>query len=146
MLFRSVDNAQTNDPDNPTVTVLNGDQRVRGAEFGLTGYVTPHLELQASYTYLDGVTLSSGTAAYVGKQMPNVAKHSANLWSEYEISDDFEVGAGLIYLSHRFADSGEAANLPSYVVWNAMVSYKVTPDVQVQLNGLNLFKIGRAHV
>ncbi len=133
-----VDNAQTNDPDNPTLTVLNGDQRVRGAEFGLTGYVTDHLELQASYTYLDGVTLSSGTAAYVGKQMPNVAKNSANIWSEYEFTDKFEAGAGLIYLGHRFADSGEAANLPSFVVWNAMASYKLTDNIKLQINGLNL--------
>ena len=133
-----VDNAQTNDPDNPTLTILNGDQRVRGAEFGLSGYVTDHLELQASYTYLDGVTLSSGTAAYVGKQMQNVAKNAANLWSEYEFTDKFEVGAGMIYLGHRFADSGEAANLPAYVVWNAMASYKVTDDIKMQLNALNL--------
>jgi catecholate siderophore receptor len=133
-----VDNAQTNDPDNPTLTVLNGDQRVRGAEFGLAGYVTDHLELQASYTYLDGVTLSSGTASYVGKQMPNVAKNSANIWTEYEFTDRFEAGAGLIYLGHRFADSGEVANLPSFVVWNAMASYKLTDNIKLQINGLNL--------
>ena len=138
LFHTEVDNAQTNDPDNPTVTVLNGNQRVRGAEFGLSGYVTEHWEVQASYTYLDGVTLSSGTASYVGKQMPNVAKNSANIWSEYEITDDLEVGAGMIYLGHRFADSGEAANIPSFVVWNAMASYKITDQVKVQVNGLNL--------
>lgn len=138
LFHTEVDNAQTNDPDNPTLTVLNGDQRVRGAEFGLTGYVTPHLEVQASYTYLDGVTLNAGTAAYVGKQMPNVARNAANLWTEYEVSDEFEIGAGLIYLGHRFADSGQVANLPSFVVWNAMASYKLTDNIKVQLNGLNL--------
>ena len=139
-LFRTeVDNAQTNDPDNPTLTVLNGDQRVQGAEFGLSGYVLPHLEMQASYTYLDGVTLRSGTAAYVGEQMPNVARHSANLWSEYEVTDDLEVGGGFIYLGHRFADSGQAANLPAFVIWNAMASYRVNDQVKLQLNGLNLF-------
>ena len=134
-----VDNAQTNDPDNPTLTVLNGDERVRGAELGISGYIAPHWEVTAAYTYLDGITLSSGTAAYVGKQMPNVAKNSANLWTEYEFTDKFEAGAGLTYLGHRFADSGEVANLPSYVVWNAMANYKVTDDVKVQLNALNLF-------
>jgi catecholate siderophore receptor len=133
-----VDNAQTNDPDNPTLTVLNGDQRVRGAEFGLNGYLTDHWEISAAYTYLDGVTLSSGTAAYVGKQMPNVAKNSANLWTEYEITDQFEAGAGFTYLGHRFADSGQVANLPSYVVWNAMASYKINDQIKVQVNGLNL--------
>ena len=134
-----VDNAQTDDPNNPTLTVLNGNERVRGAELGVNGYIAPHWEVSAAYTYLDGVTLSSGTASYVGRQMPNVAKHSANLWTEYEFTDRFEAGAGLIYLGHRFADSGQAANLPSYVVWNAMASYKVTDAIKVQLNALNLF-------
>jgi catecholate siderophore receptor len=133
-----VDNAQTNDPDNPTVTVLNGDQRVRGAEFGLSGYVAPHLEVSASYAYLDGVTVSSGTAAYVGKQMQNLARHSANLWGEYEVTDSFEVGGGFTFLDHRFADSGQVANIPSFVVWNAMAAYQVNDQVKIQLNGLNL--------
>ncbi len=36
-----VDNAQTNDPDNPTIyTVLNGNERVNGLELGASGYLT----------------------------------------------------------------------------------------------------------
>ncbi len=45
-----------------------------------------------------------------------------------------------IGLGPRFADSGETARVPGYVVWNAMLSYKLGHNVTLQLNGLNLFK------
>ena len=81
-LFRTeVNNAQTNDPDNPTLTILNGDQRVAGLELQANGHLTKNWELFAGYSLLDGTTLSSGTAAYVGKQLPNVAHNAVNLWT-----------------------------------------------------------------
>ena len=138
-VFRTeVDNAQTNDPENPTLTVLNGDQRVDGLELGAQGYLTEHLEIIAGYTYLDGKTLSSGTTAFVGKALPNVARNAANLWAEYELTDAWEIGAGGNWLGARFADSGEAATIPGYVVWNAMASFKLSRTVSLQLNVLNL--------
>ncbi|HEY5264350.1 MAG TPA: TonB-dependent receptor, partial [Steroidobacteraceae bacterium] len=103
-----------------------------------SGYVTQHLEIVARYTYLDGKTISSGTAAYVGKALPNVARNAANLWTEYELSDAWEVGVGGNWLDRRFADSGETAIIPGYVVWNAMVSYKLSRSVALQLNAFNL--------
>jgi catecholate siderophore receptor len=139
-LFRTtVDNAQTNDPENPNLTVLSGNQRVQGAELGANGYITQHWELAAGYTYLDSETIESGTPAYVGKELPNTAKHAINLWTEYEFTPAFEAGFGGNWIGHRFDDFGNTANLPGYVVWNAMASYKVTDTIAVQLNGFNLF-------
>ncbi len=134
-----VDNAQTNDPDNPTLTILNGDQRVQGVELGLSGHITPKLELIAGYTYLDGKTIRSGTAAYVGKEMPNLAPNTANVWAEYHFTRRFEAGLGVNSMDHRFADSGQTANIPSFVVWNAMAGFKVTDALKLQVNALNLF-------
>jgi catecholate siderophore receptor len=133
-----VDNAQTNDPENPTLTTLNGDQRVEGLELGISGYVAKHLEVVAGYTYLDGKTLSSGTPAYVGQALPNVARNALNLWTEYEITDAWEVGAGGNWLGARYADSGQTATIPGYVVWSAMASYKLSKTLFLQLNVNNL--------
>jgi catecholate siderophore receptor len=138
-LFHTVvDNAQTNDPDNPTITTLNGNQRVNGAEFGVSGYLTRQLEITAGYTYLDGRTIASGTAAYVGKFLPNTARNAVNLWSEYEFTENFEIGVGGNWLDHRFADYAESVNISGYVVWNAMASYKLNKSLFLQLNGFNL--------
>jgi len=139
LFHTEVDNAQTNDPDNPTLTILNGDQRVEGVQLQATGHVTRNWELFAGYSLLDGKTVFSGTAACVGKAMPNVAHNALNLWSEYYLPFGIEVGGGANWLGPRFADSGETARLPGYVVWNAMVSYRVAPNVTLQLNALNLF-------
>jgi catecholate siderophore receptor len=134
-----VDNAQTNDPENPTVTVLNGDQRVNGFETSVSGYLTKHLEIFAGYTYLDGKTLSSGVRADVGQPLQNVARNALNVWSEYEFTDQWEAGLGANWLDKRYADFGGTTTVPGYVVWNAMVSYKVSKNFALQLNGLNLF-------
>jgi catecholate siderophore receptor len=133
-----VDNAQTNDPDNPTITVLNGDQRVQGLELGASGYLTAHLEIIAGYTYLDGKTISSGNAAYVGQALANVARNALSLWTEYELSDAWEVGVGRNGLGPRFADYGQKATMPGYVVWSAVASYRLSKTVFLQLNGYNL--------
>ena len=121
------------------LTVLNGDQRVDGLELGVNGYLTEHLEIVAGYTYLDGKTLSSGTAAYVGKALPNVARNAVNLWTEYELTDAWEIGAGGNWLGARFADSGaRPRRFRGTWVWNAMTSYKLSRTVSLQLNLLNL--------
>ncbi len=139
-LFHTVvDNAQTNDPDNPTITVLNGNERVEGLELQAIGRLTQRWEIFSGYTYLDGRTLASGTPADVGKVMPNTAHNQLNLWTEYELPGGWEVGGGGNWLSHRFADGAEAAYVPGYVVWNALVSYQASPRLKVQLNGYNLF-------
>ncbi len=48
------------------------------------------------------------------------------------------MGGGGNWVGQRFADSGETARLPGYVVWNAMLSWKLSRNVALQLNGLNL--------
>jgi catecholate siderophore receptor len=139
-VFRTVvDNAQTNDPENPSLTVLNGNQRVQGFEAYASGYLTKKLELTAGYTYLDGKTISSGTAAFVGQPLQNVARNALNLWTEYEFTNQWEAGIGGNWLDRRFADFGGTTSVPGYVVWNAMVKYKVMRNLELQLNGLNLF-------
>jgi catecholate siderophore receptor len=134
-----VDNAQTNDPENPTLTELNGNERVNGFETSVSGYLTRHLEIFAGYTYLDGKTISSGTPADVGQPLQNVAKNALNLWTEYEFTQQWEAGFGGNWLGKRYADFGGTTTVPGYVVWNAMVSYKVSKNFALQLNGLNLF-------
>ena len=139
-IFRTeVDNAQTNDPDNPTITVLNGDERVQGLELGAVGHLTSRLSINAGYTYLDGETIGSGVAADVGKVMPNLARNAVNLWTEYHLTPAWEVGVGGNYLGKRYADSGQAAVVPSYVVWNAMTSWRINPQLKLQFNAINLF-------
>ena len=143
-----VDNAQVNDPQNPTQTVLQGNETVQGFELGANGHIGSKLEVATGYTYLDGVT--SGTmgktapvAKYTNVLIPNLARNAANLWVEYEVTEPWEVGLGFNYLDRRVGDIVTAgvvpAVVPSYLVWNAMTSYRVNSRLTLQLNAINLF-------
>jgi catecholate siderophore receptor len=143
-----VDNAQVNDPDNPTQTLLQGNETVQGFELGASGHIGPKLEITAGYTYLDGVT--SGTMgktapviAYHDAGIPNLARNAANLWVEYYVTDPWGVGLGVNYLDRRVGNivtTGVVpAAVPSYVVWSAMTSYRVNDSLTLQLNAINLF-------
>jgi catecholate siderophore receptor len=143
-VFRTqVDNAQINDPDNPTLTILEGNERVQGFELGATGHITRALEVTAGYTYLDGVTSgASSTGPYANVAVPNLARNAFNLWTEYHLTHALEVGGGLNYLGERAANivspGNPLATVPSYVVFNAMTAYQVTDRFRLQLNAINL--------
>jgi catecholate siderophore receptor len=141
-----VDNAQINDPDNPGLTVLQGNQTVQGFELGANGHITSKLEITAGYTYLDGKasgdTGSNPVIKYANALIPNVARNAANIWVEYYVTDPWEVGIGLNYLDHRLGNivtpGVTPAVIPSYTVVSAMTSYQVNKRLSVQLNLINL--------
>jgi catecholate siderophore receptor len=142
-----VDNAQVNDPENPTLTTLQGKETVQGLELGATGHIGPKLSITAGYTYLDGKTSgdtgSSPVIKYSNVLIPNLARNAANLWAEYKIIKPWEVGLGVNYLDKRVGDIVTSASppavVPSYVVWSAMTSYRVNDTLKLQLNVINLF-------
>jgi catecholate siderophore receptor len=131
-------NARQADPDDPTVQLLPFDQRVLGAELGLSGYLTNELEIQAGYTHLDDRISASTDAPAVGKRVPNMPTDSLNLWMEWEPGRTWKFGGGPLYMSQRFADTYNTAGVPAYVVFNAMVSYRVNAHLDLQLNLNNL--------
>jgi catecholate siderophore receptor len=127
-------NARQADPDDPTVQQLPFAQRVVGAEVGVSGYITDEWEVQAAYTHLDDRIASSTDAPAVNKRTPNIPTDSVNLWLNWEPGRTWQVGAGAIYQSQRYADTYNTAGVPSYVVFNAMVSYHVNRHLDLQLN------------
>lgn len=142
-----VDNAQVNDPENPGLTVLQGNETVQGIELGATGHLTSRWEITAGYTYLDGKTSgdmgSAPVIQYSNSPMPNVAPNAVNIWTEYQLTDPWEVGLGANYLDRRAANTSApgtpAVYVPSYVVWSAMTSYRVNDRLKLQLNLNNIF-------
>ncbi len=139
-LFRTdLANARTADPNDPTRQLEPGTtQRVQGFEIGASGHLTENWEITANYTFLDPTIRTASDPLAVGKQLPNAARSSANLWTTYDISDSWKIGTGINYLGHRFADNDNTANMPAYVLWNAMVAYQVTDDINVQANLQNI--------
>jgi catecholate siderophore receptor len=74
-----------------------------------------------------------------------MAKHGVNLWTTYDITPRYQVGFGGQYLSNRVpgnVESGFAGTTsnraPSFLIFDAMVSYRLTERTDIRLNVFNL--------
>ncbi|TCM70766.1 catecholate siderophore receptor [Acinetobacter calcoaceticus] len=129
-----------------------GKTRVDGLELGINGNITEQWAVAAGYTYLDSELVDGGfinTAAsdkppvYVanpnnGKQVQNVAKNSATLWTTYQILPQFTIGGGAVYMDKVYGNAENTKWVPNYVRYDAMARYDVNKDVNLQLNVNNL--------
>jgi catecholate siderophore receptor len=132
-------NARVGDPTNPTAPqILAGEERVRGFEADVIGYLTDELEITAGYTHLNSETIKSSDLSSVGAPLLNTAPNQANLWLTYEFLTSWKTGLGVNYLDRRAADIDNTAHVPGYVTFDAMLSYRINSAVSMQLNGYNL--------
>jgi catecholate siderophore receptor len=129
-----LENARLADPGDPTVQQMPFDQRVLGAEVGVSGHLARSLELKAAYTHLDDRISESTDPLAVGNRVPNIPTDSLNLWSTWEPGGGWKAGAGATCMSGRYADTYNTASVPSYVLFNAMVSYRVNAHLEFQVN------------
>jgi catecholate siderophore receptor len=134
-------NAREPDPNNPGFNILAGTQRVDGADFGITGRLTPDWQLIFGYTFLEGkVTKSEAGTAPVGSPLPNTPKNSLSFFSEYRLGGGFEIGGGGQYLSSRLAQNTPPLRaVPGYWSFDAMAKYDSGRNWSLQLNVVNLF-------
>ena len=141
-------NARTPDPTDPTRSILAGEQRTDGFELGLAGELMPNWNLSATYAYLDSEVLASNSTAVgtvsgqtkslKGKRAVNVPENSGVVWTNYNITPQWEVGGGVFMASSRFTDAVNEAALPGYVRLDASVAYHPTKYLDIQANAFNL--------
>ncbi|WP_025130758.1 TonB-dependent siderophore receptor, partial [Pseudomonas sp. PH1b] len=126
-----------------------GESRVDGLELGASGKITDKWQVFAGYSYLKselvdaGLTgrngaITAGAASASGNQMPNTPKNSFSLWSTYDITSKLTVGGGAFYVDEVYGDTANTVYVPSYTRYDAMASYKLTKNVDLQLNVQNL--------
>jgi catecholate siderophore receptor len=119
-------------------TVLQGEHTVSGVEFGVNGNVTDRWQMFAGYTFMDSEITQSNNAAEVGKEFGNTPNHSLSLWTSYRLPRDVEVGGGAQYVGDRFNSNTGTRTAPSYWVIDAMAAYRVSEQLTMRLNGLNV--------
>ncbi|MDQ2183872.1 TonB-dependent siderophore receptor [Alcaligenaceae bacterium A4P071] len=134
--------ARTFDPITGDVT-LDGNNRVRGVEFGASGAITPRWNVWGGYSYLDPEVTSyrggaSAATDYSGKQIKFIAKQSVSLWTTYALTPAFTVGGGPTYVGKRFANDANTLELPSSWRYDAMAKYQVNKQFGLQLNVNNI--------
>ncbi|SDS81272.1 TonB-dependent receptor [Pseudomonas oryzae] len=120
--------------------VLAGEQRVQGVELGVTGKISEQWNVYANYTFLDSETLKSlSDPSREGQALGNTPPRSLNLWTTYELPAGWTLGYGARYVSERNVTSTDTAKLDDYWLHNAMVGYRVSRNLDLQLNVNNLF-------
>ena len=160
-IFRTEkDNARETSPANSLITVLAGNQVVKGMQVSATGRIARDFDLIAGYAYLDGkVVYSQFFPMAVGAPLANVPKQTFNAWVTHALGLRFTGGLGGNYVASRSASSTipyvatawtgtTPANavvtatalkqVPGYWVFNGVVSRSITERIQLQANLNNI--------
>jgi catecholate siderophore receptor len=136
-------NMRVVDPSNSTVTFLAATVEAPGFEASAAGKITDQWQVIASYTYVHARIGSSINAAQVGASPTNTPNNSFSFWSTYDITQQFQVGAGAFYQGNAWGDFAttnpvNSALVPAYWRFDAMAAYKLTPKSTIQFNIYNL--------
>jgi catecholate siderophore receptor len=141
-------NARTDAPNDPTLTVLSGEQRTNGFELEVAGEIKPGWNVSTAYAYLDSEVTKSNSVAdgsvsgvedisLAGMTLQNVPKHSGAIWTTYRFLENWEIGGGVFFASSRYTDTVEEVKLPGYARIDAVLAYH-QPNYDIQLNLYNL--------
>ena len=131
-------NLRVPDPATAGVTILAGEVVADGFEASAAGKITELWQIIASYTYVHARVTQTTTAAELGKEPVNTPTHAFALWTTYDITPRFQVGAGMFYNSEVYGDATNTALVPDWWRFDLMAAYKVTPHVTLQLNIYNI--------
>jgi catecholate siderophore receptor len=132
------------DLDDPLLEVFHGRERVVGFEFGAVGHLTDKWQVLLNYTYQYGKITAASDPTLIGNPVLNAPKNTVSCWTTYALPWNFEVGAGLNAVSTRTASespdpvNGLIMQAPGYVIFSAMLKYRISKNVDLQLNVINL--------
>jgi iron complex outermembrane receptor protein len=118
-----------------------GEQRTDGIELDIMGRPTNRLQLAANYALQDAelvdVPVAANATPVNGKKATGVPRHSASLWSAYELTSAFRVGAGATYRHSIFFDQLNTQTIPSYLTVDGLLGYHWS-HLDLQLNVRNI--------
>jgi catecholate siderophore receptor len=138
-LFRTEKtNARTADPADPTSFELSGEQVVQGFELGLAGSITDNWRVFAGYTYLDSEIEDSANPEEIGNDVSNTPRNSFTLWTVYDLPGGFQIGGGAQFVDDRYNNNLNQRVGPSYWLFDAMIGYQVTEDLNLRVNFYNI--------
>ncbi|NBA97863.1 TonB-dependent siderophore receptor [Pseudomonas sp. R5(2019)] len=117
-----------------------GKSRVDGVELSATGKITNQWQVFAGYSFMDSELVKGGPLDVIneGNELPNTPRHSASVWTTYAITPKLTIGGGAFYVDDVFGSVANTTLVDSYVRYDAMASYKLTKNVDLQLNVQNL--------
>jgi iron complex outermembrane receptor protein len=135
----------TYDLDNLTT---RGEQRSRGFEMDVSGYLTSNFQIVASYGFNNAEIVEDAIEVFIGERIGGAPKHNATFWGRYDFTSDalrgIGIGLGAQYMGDRFTwynptYSTSRVLLPSYTVLDAAIYYRpANTSMQLTLKVNNL--------
>jgi iron complex outermembrane receptor protein len=140
-------NETINNADGTTTSysTTSGKVMSQGFEADIAGALTDNLSMIASYSYNDNEVVED--AQYAGKNLANVARHTASFFLTYDFGEIFnsantlKIGAGVRGRSKAPGNYGNDYYLPGYLAADAFATYTIQSErpIAIQLNLKNLF-------
>jgi catecholate siderophore receptor len=134
-------NTRVANPDGSGTFLLSGEQRSRGLELGLERSLTDRWQVSAGYALQKAEVRRKTSAcdpAIQNCEIPLVPRHSFSLWNRYDLSRSLRLGLGVIARSKSYASISNLVVLPSYARVDAAAYYRLTPNIEAQVNIENL--------
>ena len=127
--------APLNPKDRNTRYAALGERVMEGVETEISGAITPKWQIHAGYSYLHSQikTASNSRDDGIFLLMP---KHSANLWTTYQVTPELTIGGGVNAMSGITSSAGMHAG--GYATFDAMAAYRFTPKLKLQVNADNI--------
>ncbi|MCD8558501.1 MAG: TonB-dependent receptor [Shewanella xiamenensis] len=122
------------------ITTQGGEQKHRGFEVGAQGKLGDSWFVTSSMMYLDAEYQTGDERE--GKTPIDAPEWSANIWTRYEVTDNFAMNFGAIYVGERFANVDNTISKDGYVRFDIGAAYTMDimgKDVSIRANVRNLF-------
>ncbi|TVL27297.1 TonB-dependent siderophore receptor [Shewanella xiamenensis] len=126
--------------DYTDITTQGGEQKHRGFEMGAQGKIGDSWFVTSSMMYLDAEYQTGDDRE--GNTPIDAPEWSANIWTRYEVTDNFAMNFGAIYVGERFADTANTITKDGYVRFDVGAAYTMDimgKDVSIRANVRNLF-------
>ncbi|MBP3982993.1 catecholate siderophore receptor Fiu [Pseudoxanthomonas helianthi] len=144
-----VANEVTPDPTLPGTYVQTGRKSVKGIEASVVGNITESWSVSAGLSHLSSqVEAGALVSADGSRALAYTPDNAFTAWTTYRMPFGLSVGGGLRYVGGLTKGSDGAdtanggatpANIKSYTVYDAVLSYPINDKLTLRFNGYNLF-------
>ncbi len=120
-------NIATQDPNNPVVTILVGEQSSKGAELSVGLRPSARWQLQANLTHVDARydNFMQGGVSLAGKTPTNTPATVANLWVGYAITPQLQASVGVRHVGKMYANSANTQWQSAYTLLDLGLAWKI---------------------
>jgi catecholate siderophore receptor len=121
-----------------------GKKRVQGVELGVVGKLTDNWSVTAGFTTMDATVRKGTNVSQDGSDdLAYTPDKAFTAWTTYTTPFKLTLGGGVRYSGEMKRGTDGAVGTPaftrSYWVFDAMASYPVNPNFDIQLNVYNVF-------